>query len=241
MWRKDNIPATLWWRDDDAQLPCPQLDRLLGLSLTSATPLVLATIPHGLDSSLSEKIRSAANITIVQHGWSHTNHAPVSEKKCELGDHRALKEVEHELTAGAEILKKLFGDIFLPVLVPPWNRISITVADQLENLGYLGLSTFGDKKIVQSASGFCQANTHVDLIDWRGNRAFIGTENALQQITSHLNKRRCGDVPHHDATGILTHHLDHDKDLWQFLEDFFKFTNQHPMLQWQTGQQVFAV
>ncbi len=239
MWRKDNMPATMWWRDDDAQLPCPQLDRLIQLSDISKTPLVLATIPHGVDSSLPVKFKKAANITIVQHGWSHKNHAPVTEKKCELGDQRALKEVEHELTAGAEILKKLFGDIFLPVLVPPWNRISITVADQLENLGYLGLSTFGDKKIVQSASGFCQANTHVDLINWRDDRAFIGTENALQKITFHLLKRRCGDVPYLDATGILTHHLDHNEKLWRFLEDFFQFTAEQSAVQWQTGRKVF--
>ena len=241
MWRKDNIPATMWWRDDDAQLPCPELERLFQLSATTKTPLVLATIPHGVDSSLSAKTKHIANITIVQHGWSHSNHAPPEEKKCEVGDHRPLSDIERELTTGADILFQLFGDMFLPVLVPPWNRISANVADQLESLNYVGLSTFGDKKTGQNSQKFCQTNTHIDLINWRGDRSFIGADNALQQITSHLQQRRCGRLPHNNATGILTHHLDHDEDLWQFLEDFFKFTNQHPVLQWQTGGKVFAV
>jgi len=240
-WRDKNLPATLWWRDDDAQLPSPQLDRLIQLSITSKTPLVLATIPHGVDVSLSEKIRKAAQISIVQHGWSHSNHAPPSEKKCELGDHRPLNNIERELTAGTEILIELFGDRFLPVLVPPWNRISANVTDQLESFGYVGLSTFGDRKTVQTSPGFCQANTHVDLINWRGTRAFIGTENAVRQITSHLQQRRCGRFPDNDATGILTHHLDHDEDLWRFLEDFFQFTAAHSAVQWQTGRQVFGL
>ncbi len=241
MWRQDNVPATLWWRDDDAQEPSAQLDRLIRLSATSKTPLILATIPHGADDSLSEKIRNAAQISIVQHGWSHRNHAPPSEKKCELGDHRALSKIEHELVAGADILIRLFGDRFLPVLVPPWNRISNNVTDQLENYGYVGLSTFGDRKIVQVSSGLHQANTHVDLINWRGDRAFIGTKIALEKITSHLNQRRCRKLRRNEATGILTHHLDHDENLWQFLELLFQFTQRHSAAQWQTGREVFGI
>ncbi len=231
LWRQDNVPITLWWRDDDAQKPSAQLDRLIQLSITSKTPLVLATIPRGVDVSLPGKIGTLPDIssqthwqlndslhpsyrrtpvsraaggepgaldtgvrrydgkmdktsrtlvTIVQHGWSHSNHAPPREKKCELGDHRPLNDIEHELTTGAKILAELFGDMFLPVLVPPWNRISTTVTDQLENYGYVGLSTFGDRKIVQVSSGLHQANTHVDLINWHGDRAFIGTKVALE-------------------------------------------------------------
>jgi len=241
LWRQDNTPATFWWRDDDAQKPSAQLDRLIQLSITSKTPLVLATIPHGVDDFLPEKIRNAANITIEQHGWSHTNHAQPSEKKCELGDHRCENDIEHELIAGAEILKKLFGHRFLPVLVPPWNRIGTTVASQLKIYGYLGLSTFGDKKSVPSTSGFIQANTHVDLINWKGDRAFIGTKTALKKITTHLHQRRCGELDRTQATGILTHHLDHEDDLWSFLEEFLKFTTAHSAVHWQTSHQVFRM
>ncbi len=241
MWCREKKSASLWWRDDDAQQPCPQLDRLVRLCATSATPLVLATVPHRLDRSLSRLIDGVANISIVQHGWSHQNHAPASQKKCELGDHRTLSDIQHELVKGADILRRQFGDRFVPALVPPWNRISATVASHLETYGYVGLSTFGSKTMILTGTGFCQKNTHVDLINWRGNREFIGTGKALQQITSHLLQRREGHIPGNPATGILTHHLVHDEDLWHFLEAFFQFTSHHSAVQWQTGHQVFKV
>jgi len=239
LWRKDNMSASLWWRDDDAHQPSPQLDRLVDLCATSAIPLTLAAIPHGIDSSLSRRVDVAANISIVQHGWSHQNHAPAPHKKCELGDHRILNDIQVELIEGADILTRQFGNRFVPALVPPWNRISATVASHLETYGYVGLSTFGSKTMIPASTGFCQKNTHVDLINWRRNREFIGTGKALQQITSHLHQRRGGQVPGDQTTGILTHHLVHDEDLWHFLKVFFQFTSHHKAVQWQTGHQVF--
>ncbi len=241
LWQKSGNPATLWWRDDDAQLPCPQLDQLLHLSASTATPLVLATIPHRVDPSLNSKTDVVANIAIVQHGWSHTNHAPADEKKCELGDHRKLDTIRQELVKGADILTDTFGSSYLPVLVPPWNRISATVTSHLKTYGYSGLSTFGNAPTRQSIPGLCQINTHVDLINWRKDRRFIGTVAALALITSHLSQRRNGYIPAHEATGILTHHLVHDDELWQFLELLFQFTADHRAIQWQSGRDVFKI
>lgn len=234
------MPATLWWRDDDARLPSPHLDRLIELSAASATPLVLAAIPHEIDSSLKHTIQTGPHISIVQHGWSHSNHAPANEKKCELGNHRDLNEILQELSAGAEILASFFANRFLPVLVPPWNRISITVASHLQSCGYIGLSRFGTAAIPRLPADFYQANTHVDLVDWRGTRGFTGTETALHQITSHLQHRRNGQVPRDQATGILSHHLVHDEELWQFLALLFQFTGQHQAPRWLSGREVFT-
>jgi len=237
-WRHDKKPATLWWRDDDAQHHTISLQRLIDLSTTTLTPLVLATIPEGVDACLPQYCKHAASITIVQHGWCHHNHAVPPQKKCEFGDQRNLEDVKDELRAGAGKLKTLFGDMFVPVLVPPWNRIGAKVAEHLKNFGYVGLSTFGP---AQTVSGLPQANTHVDLINWRGDRGFIGTEPALRQICRHLEQRRCGQIPPDQVTGILTHHLVHNEDVCHFLEDFFLFTKQHPAAQWLTGVEVFKV
>jgi len=229
----------LWWRDDDARLPCPHLDRLIELSAASATPLVLAAIPHDIDSSVKNTILTGPDISIVQHGWSHRNHAPASEKKCELGDHRDREKILQELSAGTEILTELFGLRFLPVLVPPWNRISARIAGHLQSCGFAGLSAFGTIPITPLPADFCQANTHVDLVDWKGHRGFIGTEKALHQITFHLQQRRSGQVPRDQVTGILSHHLVHDEELWRFLNLLFQFTTQHSAPQWLSGREVF--
>lgn len=239
LWQQDQTTATLWWRDDDAQFPVAQLDRLIDLSGSTGTPLVLATIPEKVTPALKGKI--GPEITVVQHGWCHQNHAPPEEKKSEFGDHRPISDIQRDLDKGANILTELFGDRFLPILVPPWNRISNTVAGTLENLGYAGLSTFDTLKTEQVVPGLIQANAHVDLINWRGDRGFIGTESAVQQITSHLQQRRGGNIPRQEVTGILTHHLVHDQDLWQFLEELFALTSRTPAIQWQSGQEVFDV
>ena len=238
-WQEHGARATLWWRDDDAHLPSAQLDTLIEMSGTAAIPLVLAAIPSLIDASLQNKIEQTPGISIVQHGWSHQNHAPLKEKKCELGDHRALVEIQQELLRGAEVLRTLFGDRFMPVLVPPWNRISTTVADHLISMGYGGLSAFGDTQIKPFPAEFCQVNTHVDLINWRKDRRFIGTGQALEHITAHLRHRRCGHSPYSGITGILTHHLVHDEDLWRFLEELFDITARHPAVHWQAGPQIF--
>ncbi len=241
MWRQENRPATLWWRDDDARTPSARLDQLIDLSAATKTPLVLATIPEGIDTSLAGLMQNKNSVSIVQHGWSHSNHAPSTEKKCELGDHRALEYIQRDLIRGLDVLSHLFGDSFVPVLVPPWNRISAQVAENLQQFGYSGLSIFGDRQIVQPAPGFCQANTHVDLINWRGDRGFTGTNITLDRITSHLQQRRNGQIPRGQITGILTHHLMHEADLWRFLESLFKLTANHSAAQWLTARQVFKV
>jgi len=226
-WLNDKKPATLWWRDDDAQHQAISLQRLIDLSATTTTPLVLAAIPENVDACLPQYCKHAASITIVQHGWRHHNHAASPDKKCEFGDQRNLEDVKDELRAGANKLKTLFGDMFVPVLVPPWNRIGTKVAEHLKDFGYVGLSTFGDATMVKSTTGFHQVNTHVDLINWRGDRGFIGSINALQQITSHLKQRRSGHLPLDRPTGILTHHLVHD-DCGTLLRNCFTLPHTTP-------------
>ncbi len=39
-------------------------------------------------------------VAVATHGWWHENHAGKGEKKQELGDHRLLKVVLHELDEG---------------------------------------------------------------------------------------------------------------------------------------------
>src|SRR3546814_9728269 len=80
---------------------------------------------------------------VFQHGFRHRNHAPGDAKRAEFGDHRPVAAMLAELQAGRDLSSRLFGDRWLPVLVPPWNRIADAVAERLAELGYRGLSTFG--------------------------------------------------------------------------------------------------
>lgn len=237
-WQAAGHAATLWLRDDDARVPSPALDRLVALSGDSGVPLGLAVIPEGSSDGLSGAL-GVEPVTVLQHGYAHANHATPPAKKCELGDDRPLEFVRGELEAGRDRLARTFGQGFLPVLVPPWNRISESVCNLLGEIGFHGLSTFGPRPDVQAA-GVALVNTHVDLIDWRGSRGFVGTASALTALTGHLEARRQGGVDPGEPTGVLSHHLDHDGGCWEFLEALFSSTASHPAVRWLEPAAAFG-
>ncbi len=230
-WRAEAKVATIWWRDDDATTVTPELERLLAIS--EKTGLGLAVIPAAADRELALLMNGNPRITVIQHGYAHVNHASAGEKKIELGGNRNLDSILGELTLGWERLEDF--KYRLPVLVPPWNRID---SDLVLQLPMLGLSTFGPRDKTEPTPGLIQANTHVDIIDWR-SRTFIGEEAALAGITRHLSERRLGSVDCTEPTGILSHHLVHDDKAWIFLEKLVEFTIDNSALRWLCAREVF--
>lgn len=229
--------ATFWLRDDDAMVDSAALERLVGLAQRFRIPLGLAVIPQGCDSSLNNVLRPCWKVNVLQHGYAHISHAPGEEKKAEYGDHRAKSTMLGELARGQERLLELFSDSWLPVLVPPWNRISNSLAHSLPAVGFEGLSTYSARSQAQLVDGLVQSNCHVDLIDWRGTRAFAGENTVLEQMTVHLHQRRTGEVDD-ETTGLLTHHLIHDDACWHFLERLFELTQSHRGATWLTVSEV---
>ncbi len=130
---------------------------------------------------------------MLQHGYAHTNHAVAPEKKIEIGLQRPAMLTLGELGTGWMALEQLFGSRALPVMVPPWNRISPVLVPTLPEIGYRGLSTFGPRPRVHPVRGLLQVNTHVDLIDWKGGRRFVGEETVIDALVTALARARAGD------------------------------------------------
>ncbi|MCZ6863251.1 MAG: polysaccharide deacetylase family protein [Alphaproteobacteria bacterium] len=216
-WAAAGQVPDFWWRDDDAQEPSPELDRLLDIAGTNAVPLALAVIPAGAGEALAKRLDNTPWVSVLQHGYAHRNYAGADDKKCELGAARPAEHVIAEIAVGWQSLETLFGAQVLPVMVPPWNRIAPNLVPMLPEIGFAGLSRFGSRKRAQAVSGLAQTNTHVDIIDWRGSRGFVGEEAALRAIVEHLVARRGGKADAGEPTGILTHHRDHDGACWEFL------------------------
>lgn len=214
-WQKADRRADFWWRDDDAVAPTPALDRLLAMSLRHGAPLGLAVVPGAAEPSLAKRLTGLEGIRVMQHGWLHANHAPLDQPKSELGAHRPTALVLGELARGRLALDSLFGRDWLPVLVPPHNRIAEALAASLPEAGYRGLST--DKPRRRHVAGLVEINTHCDVMAWRA-RAFIGEDAALRLIVAHLRARRLGEVDGGEPTGILTHHLALDEPAWAFTD-----------------------
>lgn len=238
-WAAAGRVPDFWLRDDDAQEPSPALDRLLGITGTAGVPLALAVIPAGAGEALAKRLEKAPWANVLQHGYAHRNHAGADDKKCELGAARPAEHVIAEIAVGRQSLETLFGALASPVLVPPWNRIAPHLVAMLPEIGFAGLSRFGPRRRAQAVSGLAQINTHVDIIDWRGSRGFVGEEAALGAIVEHLAARRGGLADTDEPTGILTHHRDHDGACWAFLATLL--TRLAGQAAWRSAQALFGV
>lgn len=228
-WAASSLTPRLWLRDDDAVEPTPALDRLGDICRKFQVPVVLAVIPKPATKALAEWVKERALVSIALHGFNHDNHAPTSEKKCELGLHREPQVVIDELKAGRENHSLLFGEQFIDMLVPPWNRIAPELLNHLPEIGIKTLSTFTWVELQTKTSDLTQLNTHVDIIDWKTTRGGRQTSILIEELTGALKTaRERGGLP----VGILTHHLVHDEQAWLFLEELFLFTHNNKNVEW---------
>jgi len=233
-WSNAGRMAQFWWRDDDASQVTPALDRLVNLSNRYRIPLVLAVIPSRLQADLPQRLNAEAGVSVIQHGFSHQNHAPAGKKSSEYPASRDIGEMIADVADGWSRLSSF--KYLEKAFVPPWNRIAEAVSGNLAERGYLGVSTFGPR----TNSGRTFVNTHVDIIDWRGHRGFVGEDKALDQVLKHLRNKRLGHCDTDEPTGLLTHHLDHDEDCWNYLETFFDWTRNRHAIEWLSAKQVFG-
>lgn len=245
-WGERGRVATLWWRDDDAAAPCARLDRLLGIA--GKVPVALAVIPAAAAAGLAMRLArppplaAAPPVAVLQHGWSHTNHAG-GGKKSEFPPQRTSEAVARDLAAGRARLTALFGACALAVLAPPWNRFDEAFLPLLRAAGIAAISRAAPRRAAWPgwpAAGVYEADIHVDLVAWAENCGFIGEAAALGGLVGHLRARRCGAADGAEPTGILTHHLVQDEATEGFLGRLLAVTGTHPAARWLDAGEVFA-
>lgn len=238
-WRESGRTVDFWWRDDDACRPDPALARLVALASANDVPLALAVIPADVQGAAFEP--ADTRLTLLQHGADHHNRAATGDKKTEFPASESLSTALARLADGQMRLQRITGARILPVLVPPWNRISAPhLISHLAGAGYRGLSTFGPRPSMYAAPGVLMVNTHVDVIDWRGSRGFVGENFALNLATRHLQARRNGSADAQECTGWLTHHAVHDEAAWSFMAMLLEHTRRMDGVRWRAATDLFA-
>jgi len=231
-WREAGLQARFWWRDDDASAPGDSLQRLLELSAGSRVPLALAVIPARLHEDLPARLKACEKVSVLQHGWAHRSHAAPGERKLELGGDRDRVHILGELKQGYELLHERFGKQFVPVLVPPWNRIDPDLLERLPATGLRGISTMKARRQAQPVPGLQQVNAHLDPVHWRYRHGFIGIYPAIAILIQHLVAKRTGYRDAGEPTGLLTHHLEQNDAVWDFCAELLEFINLHPAACW---------
>ncbi len=227
-WAEAGRAARLWLRDDDAVAVTPALQRLAAMTRNAAVPTMLAVIPAGAEPTLADFVARQPLWRVAVHGFAHKNYAPQGEKKAELGAHRPLDQVLADIARGLDWLDGLFAAKLAPMLVPPWNRIDDAVVKALPRLGIEALSVFGPEPggLVPVPQ---RLNTHVDIIDWRGNRGGHNHDLLIVRLAQSLAQARAAGGR---SVGILSHHLVHDATAWGFLDALISFMGPRSDIGW---------
>jgi hypothetical protein len=229
-WEEAGLVAQLWWRDDDATTPTPQLDRLLVLA--GPAPLALAVIPADAKRELAAFLDVYPQVSVLRHGWRHANCA-IEGKKSEYPPERHPVEVADELDEGRKHMRALFGQRVLKVFVPPWNRFASRFVPLLGEAGFVAISQIAPRKTALTG-GIAAIDVHLDVVDWQGGRGFVGDAPALGRLVGALRAERQG--ARHQATwgavGLLTHHLVMDGPTEAFLARLGEIVATHPAALW---------
>ncbi|GAA6209996.1 polysaccharide deacetylase family protein [Cognatishimia sp. WU-CL00825] len=228
-WRKDGLTLPVWWRDDDATDPSAALDRLINLSSEVSMPVHLAVIPRNATQALAKTIADTAQLHPVVHGWSHTNFQPSEGPKSEFGDARALDLRCEEAAEGLRRLTVLCGDQLVAMFVPPWNRVDLDLVEKLPALGYQSLSTSHPKTDALLVHGLRQINTHIDPLYWRPSKNLSDPQAIIEKAVRLLKKRRQGKSDNTEPFGLLTHHMAHFPEVWEFCRQFWMEFNDGPV------------
>jgi hypothetical protein len=216
--RAQRLTVPLWWRDDDAVNPTTALDRLEALSEKLQLPVHIAVIPGHASTALAARTAESDQLIPLVHGWVHGNHAPPDSKKAEFGTHTEARVAE--IHRGNARMQALFGRGYLPVFVPPWNRMNDKFCKDLVDAGFRGVSGFTPRSSRCTPEGLVRINAHIDPVDWRGTRDLKDAGLLLTQATENIEARLRGESDASEPLGYLTHHLVHTPDIWEFSRRF---------------------
>jgi hypothetical protein len=206
VWTARRRPALFWWRDDDAVDVNPRLRAMVALSEAHDLTVGLSAIPARVTARLADFVAGSQAVEILVHGLRHENHAGPARAKRELGGDVALDSVLLDAATGLRLARARFGSKCLPVLVPPWNRMTARAVVHLPKLGFRGLSTWKPREAKHPAPGLVQVNAHLDLIDWRHGRTLKSESEIAGLLLRKLRWRRAAKGRAEEPLGVLTHH-----------------------------------
>ena len=237
-WEAAGHAASFWWRDDDLGHPTPELDPLLRTAAALGAEPLLAVVPKWATPDLPRRL-AGEPAWVAVHGWAHLDHEAGQAKKSEFGATRPVTDLMNDAKAGREKLGELFGDTLVPCFVPPWNRMVPELAETLTDIGFTAISAFGKHRIPLDSDSLAWINTHIDVIDWKGSRHFIGGEAMARIITVDLAQRRLENAWSLEPIGLLSHHLGMTIDDWRGFESICRIMVTHSAARMLSSEDLF--
>jgi hypothetical protein len=241
IWSSKKRPALFWWRDDDATDVNAKLQRLLAVAEEFEAPVALSAIPAKATPRLAKLIAKSNVAEVLVHGLRHENHAARDRTKRELGGEATLDAVLLDAATGLRLARARFGANCLPVLVPPWNRITARAIPHLPKLGFKGLSTWKPREQKFAAPGLLQVNAHLDVIDWRHDRVLKSEQTIAALLLRKLRWRREKAVRMEEPLGLLTHHALWNGRKEKLMTGLLEALKSHPAVRFVKASEAFEL
>jgi hypothetical protein len=219
-------PVRIFFRDDDAGWANDRLYALLDVFANRNMPIDLAVIPEALEPILTNELlarwrQAPLLLGLHQHGFSHQNHEPESERKCEFGAARSKSQQHTDINAGKELIESYLGEANDPIFTPPWNRCTQDTVNILEDFGFEILSRDLSAKPFESTS-----LKHAPVsINW--SRLIKSHDHPRTEIAKQL----VSNIEQHQLTGVMFHHADMYAPHLADLAELLALLSSHPNTQ----------
>lgn len=206
-------------RNDDFGWEEPRFLRLYELCAQAAFTLSAAAIPEECRDLDSWQFEDAKYLELTLHGYAHRNHQ-LEGKKGEFMDARPLETALTELSIGHKFLQERYPDLYVPVFIPPWNRVSDEIVEKLSSVGCKALSRFGANRINQK---FPEFNAQIDL-HTRKDGGYASVEGVLADMENAWEAQAEGEPR---FVGLMLHHGKMQDADYSFLAKLFEAFKGH--------------
>lgn len=211
-----NRAHTIFFRADDIGAGGRAFEAMCRLFRYHEIPIAMAVVPAWLSAVRRTQLFQAAPLEEPywgwhQHGWRHVNWQRVG-KKSEFTEQRPFEKQWHDIWQGQQKMKEIFGDHFLPVFTPPWNRLSAATLRIIQELNFQGVSLAGPfPRGVKSPITLRNLRIQVDLHTRKEKDGLADFGALLEELTIHPSKR--------EPLGIMIHHHHMTYFAFEFLHE----------------------
>ncbi|MEJ5299868.1 MAG: hypothetical protein WHS38_02645 [Thermodesulforhabdaceae bacterium] len=216
MLSKQSKTVNIFFRADDIGIPGVAFNALCKIFRYFEVPLALAVVPAWINKKRIDQLFQMASPSETlwswhQHGWRHTNWEK-DGKKAEFGPSRTENQKWQDLWKGLNKMKEIFGNAFVPVFTPPWNRISPEVFTLLYNLGFKAIST--DQKKVTKQRSLRIFRIYIDLHTRKASQKGSDFDHLIEDCKQLFATS--------EPAGIMIHHNRMNLNAFLFIANFIE-------------------
>ncbi|MCE5245258.1 MAG: polysaccharide deacetylase family protein [Syntrophobacteraceae bacterium] len=204
----------VFFRADDIGAGGRAFETMCHIFRESAVPLAMAVVPAWLSDVRKTQLFQSAPLDEPlwgwhQHGWRHVNWQRTG-KKSEFGEHRPFEKQWRDIFQGRQKMIDIFGEHFVQVFTPPWNRLSNATLRVVQDLGFKGVSLMGTfPRNLKPPIVLANLRIQLDLHTRKSKDAPADYDALLEELAFLLNKK--------EPVGIMIHHHRMTPFAFQFL------------------------